>query len=318
MKTKISARKFLSKYMIYLAFVALLIVFSLTLRNVGNGFLDMGNVWNIIRQTALIAILGVGMTYALGAGQIDLSVGSVVGLTSLVTAWTVQAAGLIPGVLARSGRRRCRRRDQWCAHRMGKNPALYRYARHADPLCRCFTHGLRSEICPHHEHDVQLCVRRRRLRRRSCAASLDGRDRGRRPALPAQAPFGRQVISVGGNPKAALYSGVRVKLTIFKVMLLSGVLASLAGILWAGRFGGGRYSLGEAEETSAIAATVLGGHEHQRRQGLRGGRLRRRRHARHDQQRARQYGLDVYQQMVVRGLIILAAVAFTVNAEKDT
>ena len=100
MKTKISARKFLSKYMIYLAFVALLIVFSLTLRNVGNGFLDMGNVWNIIRQTALIAILGVGMTYALGAGQIDLSVGSVVGLTSLVTAWTVQAAGLIPGVLA--------------------------------------------------------------------------------------------------------------------------------------------------------------------------------------------------------------------------
>ena len=46
MKTKISARKFLSKYMIYLAFVALLIVFSLTLRNVGNGFLDMGNVWN--------------------------------------------------------------------------------------------------------------------------------------------------------------------------------------------------------------------------------------------------------------------------------
>lgn len=41
MKTKISARKFLSKYMIYLAFVALLIVFSLTLRNVGNGFLDM-------------------------------------------------------------------------------------------------------------------------------------------------------------------------------------------------------------------------------------------------------------------------------------
>ena len=71
MKTKISARKFLSKYMIYLAFVALLIVFSLTLRNVGNGFLDMGNVWNIIRQTALIAILGVGMTYALGAGQIS-------------------------------------------------------------------------------------------------------------------------------------------------------------------------------------------------------------------------------------------------------
>lgn len=187
MKTKISARKFLSKYMIYLAFVALLIVFSLTLRNVGNGFLDMGNVWNIIRQTALIAILGVGMTYALGAGQIDLSVGSVVGLTSLVTAWTVQAAGLIPGVLAGLAVGAVVGSDQRCAHRMGKNSALYRHTRHTDSLCRRFAHGLRPEICPHHKHDVQLCVRRRRLRRRSRAASLDGRDCDCRPALPAQA-----------------------------------------------------------------------------------------------------------------------------------
>ena len=111
---------------------------------------------------------------------------------------------------------------------------------------------------------------------------------------------------------------MRVKLTIFKVMLLSGVLASLAGILWAGRFGGGRYSLGEAEETSAIAATVLGG------TSINGGKasvagacvgavmLVMINNA------LVMYGLDVYQQMVVRGLIILAAVAFTVNAEKDT
>ena len=76
-----SVRRFLSKYMIYVAFVVLVIVFSVTLGNVGNGFLDMGNVWNIIRQTSLIAILAVGMTYAMGAGQIDLSVGSVVGET---------------------------------------------------------------------------------------------------------------------------------------------------------------------------------------------------------------------------------------------
>ena len=56
----------------------------------------MGNVWNIIRQTALIAILGVGMTYALGAGQIDLSVGSVVGLTSLVRPGLCRLRALSP------------------------------------------------------------------------------------------------------------------------------------------------------------------------------------------------------------------------------
>lgn len=97
---KLTVRTFLSKYMIYFAFIALLIIFCVTLRNVGKGFLDMGNLWNIIRQTSLIAILAVGMTYALGAGQIDLSVGSIVGLTSLVTAWVVQGVGLVAGVLA--------------------------------------------------------------------------------------------------------------------------------------------------------------------------------------------------------------------------
>lgn len=184
MKTKISARKFLSKYMIYLAFVALLIVFSLTLRNVGNGFLDMGNVWNIIRQTALIAILGVGMTYALGAGQIDLSVGSVVGLTSLVTAWTVQAAGLIPGVLAGLAVGAVVGAINGALIAWVKIPPFIATLGTQILFAGRFAHGLRPEICPHHKHDVQLCVRRRRLRRRSRAASLDGRDCDCRPALP--------------------------------------------------------------------------------------------------------------------------------------
>ena len=95
-----SFKSFFSKYMVYIAFVALLIVFSLTLSNVGNGFLDMGNVWNIVRQTALIAILATGMTFALSAGQIDLSVGTTVGLVSLATAVLVQSHGVVVGVIA--------------------------------------------------------------------------------------------------------------------------------------------------------------------------------------------------------------------------
>ena len=326
MKTKISARKFLSKYMIYLAFVALLIVFSLTLRNVGNGFLDMGNVWNIIRQTALIAILGVGMTYALGAGQIDLSVGSVVGLTSLVTAWTVQAAGLIPGVQAAGLIPGVLAGLAVGAVVGALNGALIAWVK--IPL---FIATLGTQILFAGVSRTVSGLKSVPITNMTFNFVFGGGDFGGVPVLLLwmvvivvvgqlflrKRPFGRQVISVGGNPKAALYSGVRVKLTIFKVMLLSGVLASLAGILWAGRFGGGRYSLGEAEETSAIAATVLGG------TSINGGKasvagacvgavmLGMINNA------LVMYGLDVYQQMVVRGLIILAAVAFTVNAEKD-
>lgn len=235
MKTKISARKFLSKYMIYLAFVALLIVFSLTLRNVGNGFLDMGNVWNIIRQTALIAILGVGMTYALGAGQIDLSVGSVVGLTSLVTAWTVQAAGLIPGVLAGLA--------------VGAVVGALNGALIAWVKIPPFIATLGTQILFAGVSRTVSGLKSVPITNTTFNFVFGGGDFGGVPVLLLwmvvivvvgqlflrKRPFGRQVISVGGNPKAALYSGVRVKLTIFKVMLLSGVLASLA-----------RYSLGRA------------------------------------------------------------------------
>ncbi|MFK4998658.1 hypothetical protein ACI2OX_19250 [Bacillus sp. N9] len=50
--------------------------------------------------------------------------------------------------------------------------------------------------------------------------------------------FGRKVISIGGNAAAAYYSGINVNRTKFKVMLISGMMAATAGILWAGRFGG--------------------------------------------------------------------------------
>ena len=127
--------------------------------------------------------------------------------------------------------------------------------------------------------------------------------------------FGRRVLAAGGNSRAALYSGINVKLTTFFAMVISGFLAAVVGLLWAGRFSGGRYSLGESVETSVIAATGLGG------TSITGGRasvlgaaigaimvgmldnalvL---------------YGLDVYQQMIVRGAVIILAVALTTRRD---
>lgn len=314
---KLTVRSFLSKYMIYFAFVALLIIFCVTLRDVGKGFLDMGNLWNIIRQTALIAILAVGMTYALGAGQIDLSVGSIVGLTSLVTAWVVQSTGLIPGVLAGLG--------------VGLGIGALNGVLIAWVKIPPFIATLGTQILFAGVSRTVSGLKSVPITNATFNFIFGGGDIGVIPVLflwmlavvvigqiyLRKRPFGRQVIAVGGNSKASLYSGVNVKGTIFKVMLISGGLAALAGILWAGRFGGGRYSLGEAEETSAIAAAVLGG------TSINGGKasvagacigavmLGMINNA------LVMYGLDVYQQMVVRGLIILLAVTFTVNAEKE-
>ena len=65
-------------------FVLIFAFFSATLYN--QGFLEPNNLLNILRQTAMISIMAVGMTYVLSAGEIDLSIGMVAGLVSLVAA----------------------------------------------------------------------------------------------------------------------------------------------------------------------------------------------------------------------------------------
>ncbi len=53
---------------------------------------------DIVRQTAMIAIMAVGMTFVLSAGEIDLSIGAVAGLTSVTTALALAKFGLIGGI----------------------------------------------------------------------------------------------------------------------------------------------------------------------------------------------------------------------------
>jgi rhamnose transport system permease protein len=71
--------------------------------------------------------------------------------------------------------------------------------------------------------------------------------------------FGRYVYAIGNNPDACLYSGVpvaRVKLTIFAA---SGLMAALAGLVMAARYGSTRPDIATGLELSVITATVLGG-----------------------------------------------------------
>jgi ribose transport system permease protein len=71
--------------------------------------------------------------------------------------------------------------------------------------------------------------------------------------------FGRHVLATGGNEVSAVYSGVKVKKIKMLVFILSAMVASFAGILYAARMQAGRFSFGEGDEMSVIAAVVLGG-----------------------------------------------------------
>jgi putative multiple sugar transport system permease protein len=71
--------------------------------------------------------------------------------------------------------------------------------------------------------------------------------------------FGRHIYAVGGNLQAATLSGVRVKPVTFWVFVNMGVLAALAGVIFAGRLNQAGPTAGNAFELDAIAAAFIGG-----------------------------------------------------------
>jgi ribose/xylose/arabinose/galactoside ABC-type transport system permease subunit len=75
----------------------------------------------------------------------------------------------------------------------------------------------------------------------------------------AKTQFGQHVYAIGGNFEAAKRSGIPTQRSIIWVYTISAVLAGIAGCLWAARFTSGASNAGEATLLTAIAAVVIGG-----------------------------------------------------------
>ncbi|GAA1980657.1 sugar ABC transporter permease [Catenulispora subtropica] len=77
--------------------------------------------------------------------------------------------------------------------------------------------------------------------------------------VAARTVFGRHVYAIGGNPQAAVLSGVKVKKVTFWIFVNMGVLAAVAGVVFAGRLNQAGPTAGTNFELDAIAAAFIGG-----------------------------------------------------------
>jgi len=77
--------------------------------------------------------------------------------------------------------------------------------------------------------------------------------------LTNRAVFGRQIYAVGGNLQAAVLSGVKVRSIVFWIFVNMGVLSAVAGIVFAGRLNQAGPTAGNVFELDAIAAAFIGG-----------------------------------------------------------
>ncbi len=252
-----AAQLAIGNYIIYVGFAVVFVFFAVVLYD--KSFLTIGNLTNIARQTAMISIMAIGFTFVLSAGEIDLSIGAVVALSSLVTAlvlrdygiWlavpaglgTGAAIGLINGLIA------TRVRIPSFLVTLGTLGVVNGLARWITELKSVpvtnegynFVFGS-GDIGP-----VPILFVWTGL------ALLVGHLALRKTA------FGRQALATGGSKTAALYSGVKVDRVKTFALVISGTSAALAGMLYAGRLHGARYTLGEADLLTVIAAVVIGG-----------------------------------------------------------
>jgi ribose transport system permease protein len=242
---------------IYFGFIAIFIVFAITLHD--RGFLDPNNLLNIIRQTAVIAVMAVAMTFVLSAGEIDLSVGALAGLASVTTAMGIDIGGPLFGIVAGLGTGLIvGSLNGLITTRIGipsflttlammgiaTGVAMWVSDTKAIPIVdRNFPFYFGSG-------DV---LRVPTLLLWMAAATTIGTIALRRTT------FGRRVLATGGNEIAARFSGIDTRSIKFRVLMLSSLATALAGMLYAGRLHSGRFQFGEGDELSVIAAAVLGG-----------------------------------------------------------
>jgi ribose transport system permease protein len=223
------------------------------------GFLSLANFMNIVRQTAPITIMAVGLSFALAVGHIDLSIGSVVALSAIVAAILLQYVGvplavagaLLSGVL------------------VGLiNGLLIERLKVSSLLITLGTMGIITGISRQVSGLESIPIIDPLFR------SLLGN--GNLLGVPGllwwtltfalvgylilnKLVFGRHLLAVGGNPEAARAMGLRTENIRIKALVMCSLCAAIAGLLYAGRMAGARYTLGEADLLTVIAAVAIGG-----------------------------------------------------------
>jgi len=246
------------KYMVYIIFVIVFALFGIFLGN--KGFLSSNNIMNVLRQTTTISIVAVAGTFVMASGQIDLSVGSVAAMTAMFVSLVLQSTnsillalvvglgfGLIvglvngllvtklrlPAFLATMGMMQVVRGSAMWITNTAAVPIANKTYNNAFGIGSIF--GIPVLIL----WTILFYV----------IGIL----------LFNKMPFGRHVLATGGNEVSAGYSGINTEKVKVAAFVMSGILSAFAGILYAGRMQAGRYSFGDGDEMSVIAAVVLGG-----------------------------------------------------------
>lgn len=247
----------ISKYIVYIIFVLCLIIFGIWLKG---SFFSLSNLLNITRQAGAVSVMAIGMVFVIGLGHIDLSIGSVVVVSSLITAYILRDTGnpVLAVIVAIGFGAIVGLFNGLCVTTIGMPAflttlgsqailtgiAMWISATKAVPITHkgflfWFGSGTIGQV------PILLLW--------AVGATVIGY------IVLNNTSYGRKILATGGNATSAKYSGVRVNKITVLAFIYNGCLAAIAGTLYAGRAHSARWDFGSGVEMNVIAAVVLGG-----------------------------------------------------------
>ncbi|MDB4896169.1 MAG: ribose transporter permease [Firmicutes bacterium] len=222
-------------------------------------FLTVNNLLNVLRQVSVISLIGLGETFVILSGGIDLSVGSMLGLTGIVTALTARsgagfATAALTGVLAAG----LMGLVNGLVHTLGRLPSFITTLGTmavARGLAYVLSKGVPISGFPGgfkvlgqgYFLGIPVPVIVVLIMALICSFVLTG------------TVFGRYVYAIGSNERAVKLTGIRVNLYKNLIFVASGLLTGVAALIALGRLQSAHPTSGSGYELNAIAAVVIGG-----------------------------------------------------------
>lgn len=223
-------------------------------------FLTASNLLNLLRSNAVNAIISCGMLMAILLGEIDISVGSTVGLSGIIGAYMITNAGLPVGltVVICLGVGALVGIVNGVAISYLKVPAFVATLA-TQSIGRGLTEIISGGVTIRVRNDAYTSIGNTSVGGVSVIIIYAAVVLVFTWFLLNRTRFGYYIYALGGNKLAAQYSGVNVKKYNMLPYVLIGLFCGLGGLIWSARLGSAAATLGSGFEMDAIAAVVIGG-----------------------------------------------------------
>lgn len=261
MSTKLKTNKSYTQYLQEFGSLIALLLLVAVIGVISPDFRTFNNLISLLRQSSINGLIAFGMTCVILTGGIDLSVGSVLALSTMLSAGMIAGGvppvlamlaalvlgtglGLVSGVLVTRGRL-----QPFIATLI--TMTVYR------GLTMIYANG--KPISNLGDDPVLTGIGKKAFLMIPVPVWMLILVFGLFLFMLTKTAFGRKIYATGSNWKAAQLAGVNISKTKLVVYGLSGLMASISGLILLSRLGSAQPTLGSGYELDAIAAVALGG-----------------------------------------------------------